>query len=293
MAYQGSSIAKSPELVPSPSDLGVKPGAMRQSEVIFVLPAYNEEANLVGLLKSIDQAMAAEQLPWRVIAVNDGSKDRTGEILAQFQSSAPLTVFDHSVNQGLGPTIRDGLRLAADSMDDRDIVITMDADGTHSPGLVPRMVSLIHEGLDIVIASRYRSGARVVGLSGLRTLMSNGASWIFRLALPIRGVRDYTCGFRAYSGASLKKVHRLYGDKLVEMSGFHCMADILIKCGQAGLTCAEVPMILRYDLKGGASKMPVWKTVGQTLAPLEPPVLIVLETQVSRAANRGEPVKVI
>lgn len=260
-------MAKSPELAPTPSDLGDNPlaGARRRGEVIFVLPAYNEEANLAGLLQSIEQAMADGQLPWRVIAVNDGSKDRTGEILAQWQSAIPLTVFDHQVNQGLGFTVRDGLRIAADSMDDGDIVIVMDSDGTHSPGLVPRMVSLIREGHDIVIASRYRPGARVFGLSGLRLVLSNGASWIFRMALPIPGVRDYTCGFRAYSGASLKKVHRLYGDKLVEMSGFHCMADILIKCGKAGLICGEVPMILRYDLKGGASKMSVWKTVGQTL----------------------------
>ena len=267
MPYQGASMAKSPELAPKPSDLADSPlaGARRRSEVIFVLPAYNEEANLAGLLSSIELAMVEGQLPWRVIAVNDGSKDRTGEILSHCQSSIPLTVFEHSLNQGLGPAIRDGLRLAADSMDDGDIVITMDSDGTHVPGLVPRMVSLIREGHDIVIASRYRPGARVFGLSGFRTLMSNAASWIFRLALPIPGVRDYTCGFRAYSGASLKKMQRLYGDKLVEAAGFHCMADILIKCGQAGLICGEVPMILRYDLKGGASKMPVWKTVGQTL----------------------------
>jgi dolichol-phosphate mannosyltransferase len=234
--------------------------------VIFVLPAYNEEANMAGLLHSIEQAMVDGQLPWRVIAVNDGSRDRTAEILAEHQSVIPLTVFDHPVNWGLGPTIRDGLRLAADSIDDGDIVITMDSDGTHSPGLVPRMVSLIREGHDVVIASRYRQGARVFGLSAIRTLMSNAASWLFRLALPISGVRDYTCGFRAYRGAALKTIHRLYGEKLVEMAGFHCMADILIKCGNAGLICGEVPMILRYDLKGGESKMPVWKTVGQTLA---------------------------
>jgi dolichol-phosphate mannosyltransferase len=268
MPYHGVNTVRSQELAPIDSNLrnGPPPAPRRCGEVIFVLPAYNEEANIGGLLHSIQQAMVDGQLPWRVIAVNDGSKDRTGEILARCGSQVPLTVFDHPVNQGLGPTIRDGLRLATESMHDGDIVITMDSDGTHDPGLVPRMVSLIRDGHDVVIASRYRPGAKVFGLNGFRTLMSNAASWIFRLALPIPGVRDYTCGFRAYSGASLKKVHRLYGDKLVEMSGFHCMADILIKCGKSGLICGEVPMILRYDLKGGASKMPVVKTVGQTLA---------------------------
>jgi dolichol-phosphate mannosyltransferase len=260
-------MAKSPGLALGISSSGDNSlaGAKRQGEVIFVLPAYDEEANMAGLLNSIEQAMVDGRLPWRVIAVNDGSRDRTAEILDKYQAAIPLTIFDHPVNLGLGPTIRDGLRLASEAIEDGDIVITMDSDGTHSPGLVPRMVSLIREGHDVVIASRYREGARVFGLNGFRTLMSIAASWLYRLALPIPGVRDYTSGFRAYKGASLKAVHRLYGEKLVEMTGFHCMADILIKCGRAGLICGEVPMILRYDLKGGESKMPVWKTVRQTL----------------------------
>jgi dolichol-phosphate mannosyltransferase len=276
-------MAPSPRFAPSISDSANSAfSGAKRGEVVFVLPAYNEEANMGGLLNSIEQAMVDGQIPWRVIAVNDGSQDRTSQILSEYQSEIPLTVFDHAVNQGLGPTMRDGLRIAADSLADEDIVITMDSDGTHSPGLVPRMVSLIREGHDVVTASRYRQGARVVGLNWLRTLMSIGASWLFRLALPIAGVRDYTCGFRAYKGKSLKAVQRLYGDKLVEMDGFHCMADILIKCGRAGLICGEVPMILRYDLKRGASKMPIFKTVGQTLLLL-----------IRRKFTREQPVRVI
>ena len=237
----------------------------RRSEVVFVLPAYNEEAGIGGLLGAMEQVMVDSQLPWRVLVVNDGSKDRTAEILRENIGRIPLTIVEHPKNTGLGSTIRDGLRIASESIRDEDVVVTMDADGTHAPGLSPRMVSMIQEGYDLVIASRYQPGARVIGLSWFRTLMSVGASWVFRIALPIPGVKDYTCGFRAYRGSALKAMHREYGDRFVEMEGFHCMADILIKCGKRGFLCGEVPMILRYDLKGGASKMPVWTTVGQTL----------------------------
>jgi len=99
---------------------------------------------------------------------------------------------------GLGETIRDALELAARKADPEDVVVTMDADNTHPVELIPEMVPRLLEGYDVVIASRYRTGASVVGLSGFRRLMSFGARLIYQAVFPIRGVRDYTCGFRAY-----------------------------------------------------------------------------------------------
>jgi len=141
----------------------------------------------------------------------------------------------------------------------------MDADNTHPAGLMVRMVHRIIEGNDLVIASRYRRGARVVGLSRFRKLMSIGARVLFTLVFPIPGVRDYTCGYRAYRAAVLQEAFRRYGDAFIEQRGFQCMADILLRLGRMRVLMTEVPMILRYDLKGGDSKMRVGTTVGQTL----------------------------
>ena len=88
---------------------------------------------------------------------------------------------------------------------------------------------------------------------------------MFRLFIPIKGVRDFTCGFRAYKVEMLNTVNAKYGDKLIEEQGFACMAEIIIKMGKTGAIIHEMPMILRYDRKIGDSKMNVSKTIKQTL----------------------------
>ena len=70
----------------------------------------------------------------------------------------------------------------------------MDADNTHPPGLIDRMVQMIHEGCDVVIASRFQPGARVVGVPIERHFLSIGARALFTILFPTRGVRDYTSG---------------------------------------------------------------------------------------------------
>ena len=141
----------------------------------------------------------------------------------------------------------------------------MDADDTHTPGLILRMVRMIREGHDVVIASRYRPGSRVVGLTWFRKVMSYGASWLFRFLMPIHGVRDFTCGFRAYRADVIQNAIKHYGDKFVDQDGFQCMVDILLKLRRMNLIFGEVPFILRYDYKEGASKMNVGRTVRKTL----------------------------
>jgi dolichol-phosphate mannosyltransferase len=230
-----------------------------------VLPAYNEEANIGKLLERIDSSLEEANLPFEVIVVDDGSKDRTYELLEQYTASLPLRICRHPVNLGLGAAIRDGLLAAAESAQPEDIIVTMDADETHSPGLILRMTQMIHEGFDVVIASRYQPGARVVGLSWTRTMVSVGASWLFRVVFPTRGIRDYTCGFRAYRAGVLNQAMEHYGSSFVDQSGFQCMVDILLKLRKLDVVFGEVPMLLRYDLKRGQSKMKVFRTIARTL----------------------------
>jgi len=141
----------------------------------------------------------------------------------------------------------------------------MDADNTHTPGLIGSMVRLIEEGSDVVIASRYQPGAQVWGVPFHRRRLSDGARLLFRLVFPIRGVRDYTCGYRAYRASLLKRAFDTLGDQFVSEQGFQCMVDILLKLRRMNAVFREVPMILRYDLKGGVSKMRVGRTIFRTL----------------------------
>ncbi|MBE0698739.1 MAG: glycosyltransferase, partial [Anaerolineaceae bacterium] len=149
----------------------------------------------------------------------------------------------------------------AEETQDGDVLITMDADNTHNPCLIKLMDKKIRAGADLVIASRYEAGGEEVGLSRLRSFLSRGASGLLSIFFPIQGARDYTCGYRAYRGSILKRAFQVYGDSLVEERGFTCMAEILIKMHHINARVAEVPLVLRYDLKSGQSKMKVMRTI--------------------------------
>ena len=169
-----------------------------RTKVIVVLPAFNEEKSLPSLLSRIDDAFQEFELKGEILVVNDGSQDRTSEICRGFQSSFPVEVVDVNPNKGLANAIKVGFLTALPKLKPNDILIVMDADNSHTPGLILRMTRLIHEGADVVIASRYRDGARIRGLTTFRKFLSWGASMLFRTLVGIPGVRDYTCGYRAY-----------------------------------------------------------------------------------------------
>lgn len=234
----------------------------------MALPAYNEECGLPPLLASLEAVfdeLSQSGFGHSYVFVDDGSTDDTLKIIKEHAEKMPIGLVMHKKNKGLGPTIRDALKKASEMADAEDIIFSMDADNTHPAELMIPMVKKIEEGFDVVIASRYRPGAKVVGLSGLRRLMSIGARILFQIVVPIPGVRDYTCGYRAYRAGLLKKAFATYGDAFVEHHDFQSTAEILLKLSTFQVTMTEVPMVLRYDLKGGASSMRVGATVLHTL----------------------------
>lgn len=207
----------------------------------------------------------ALQFDYHVLVVDDGSSDDTSEVALEFGETMPVSLIPHSVNQGLAAAIRTGLSAASARCGDRDIIITMDADNTHPIGLIPSLVAKSNQGFDVVVASRFRRQARVMGVPAFRKLTSIGVAVMFKVLFPIRGIRDYTCGFRAYKGNVMKAALQEYGDDFVSEEGFSCMVDILLKLSRKKLVLGEVPMVLRYDLKDGASKMNVGSTITDTL----------------------------
>jgi dolichol-phosphate mannosyltransferase len=234
-------------------------------QVIVVLPAYNEEESLPPLLASIQSALEPADIAYRVIVVDDGSRDNTANVAREAADRLPVSLVSHGVNQGLAAAIRSGLTAAVSMAGVDDVIVAMDCDNTHPPRLIPRMLELIADGYDVVIASRFQDGAQVIGVPWTRQLYSVGARWLFQVLFPIRGVRDYTCGFRAYRSESLRTAIAKYGDNLITETGFSCMADLLLKLRTLPLEMTEVPLELRYDRRGGGSKMRVLRTIRQTL----------------------------
>jgi dolichol-phosphate mannosyltransferase len=240
-------------------------GARPPCTVRIVLPAYNEADNLPSLLHVLRETMEDNRIRYEVIVVDDGSHDRTAAIVEEWGAELPLVLVRHAVNEGLGATLRDGLQTALERAGPCDIVITMDADDTHTPGLIVQMVRMIGEGYDVVIGSRYRAESRLYGVPLVRRVMSRGASLLMRVIFPIRGVRDFTCGYRAYRADVLRRAVDRYHGEFVNQDGFQCMVDILLKLRPMRLIFGEVPLLLRYDRKGGQSKMHVGRTAKNTL----------------------------
>ena len=233
--------------------------------VFLALPAYNEEHGLPALFEQFRDAMTRAGLPFRVVVVDDGSRDGTADVVRRWSERMTIDLTRHAVNCGLGETIRDALRRAAELAGDDDVIVTMDADNTHPPALIPDMLARLREGHDLVIASRYRPGAAVVGLSPFRKCMSLGARLLFQAVFPISGVRDYTCGFRAYRARLVKQAFAQLNGSLVTERSFACMAEILLKCSRMQARMCEVPLVLRYDQKKSASKMKAGRTTLRTL----------------------------
>ncbi|MBI3611288.1 MAG: glycosyltransferase family 2 protein [Nitrospirae bacterium] len=233
--------------------------------VLIVLPAYNEAQNIAALLVDFKAAFEEEPIAYRIIVVNDGSTDDTAATVRAHADGMPIRLIEHAENRGLAEALRTGLVEAVAQSGPQDIIMTMDADHSHPPGLFFRMLRMIREGNDIVIASRYRPGARVKGLSLMRRILSRVASWLFRIFHPIEGVKDYTCGYRAYRSDLLRRAFNEHGKAFISESGFSCMVDILLKLKPYRPIINEVPLILRYDMKSGTSKMKIAKTISETL----------------------------
>ncbi len=232
--------------------------------LFVVLPAYNEEQAIPPLFDGLRAALSPP-LESTIIVVDDGSLDGTVSAVQANSEGLNVILVQHEVNKGLGMALKTGLTKASAICGQDDIIVTMDADNTHDPMLIPRMVATLRSGYDVVIASRYAAGGEEVGLSYRRRIFSRGASLLLQLFFPISGARDYTCGYRAYHAGLLKRAFDTYGEGFIEERGFTCMAEILIKLARLKARVIEVPLVLRYDLKTGKSKMKAFRTIGRYL----------------------------
>ncbi len=232
-------------------------------KIIVGLPAYNEESALPKLLDKLVVLYDKFDGNFNVVVVNDGSTDGTGEVLKQYASEYPfVSSIDHPVNKGLGEGMKTLFHYCLEHFDDHDVLITLDADNTHNPIIIPSLVAkLENEQLDIVIASRFTPGGKEIGLSLSRKFYSRGAKLFFKLFYPITNISDYSCGFRAYRLSYVRKAFHYYDDEVITSNGFECMVEILARFSKIGVKAGEYPLVLEYNLKETASKMRVARTI--------------------------------
>ncbi|MHB0977117.1 MAG: glycosyltransferase [Candidatus Aquicultorales bacterium] len=231
--------------------------------IIYAIPAYNEEQDLERLVESIAGAMDDARLEYRVIVVDDGSTDATPRIVEDLSKRLPVACLTNERNLGLGKTLRRALKQAAEEAAPDDVIVTMDGDATHDPAYVPALAKRVAEGADVVIASRFADGGEAKGVAVHRKILSGGAGVLLKIFFPIKGVRDYTSGFRAYRASILQKAFGELGDAFLTESGFSVSPEIILELSKLGATIQEEPFILRYDLKSGESKINILRTIRQ------------------------------
>ncbi len=230
-------------------------------KVWVLLPAFNESGNLPPLLEGLAASLGAARLAYEVVVVDDGSTDATRAVASSFADRLPVVVVAHDRNQGLARAVATGLGAVLPRAEDDDVIVTMDADNTHPTDLIPRMVGEIGRGADLVIASRYVPGGAEEGVPALRQVLSHGIGVLMRLRFGLRGVRDYSSGYRAYRAGLLRAAARRFGPRLIESRGFTVMAELLLKLHPFRPRTVELPLHLRYDQKRGGSKMRLLHTI--------------------------------
>lgn len=225
--------------------------------LFVLLPAYNEQHAVPVLIPKIFRALAPAPLKFRVVLVDDGSTDQTAANADSLQARYPIEVIRHRINRGLGETIRDGIEYCVRAGAPGDVIVRMDCDDTQDPAYIPSLVDAINRGNDVVITSRYQPGGGDTGLRGHRKLLSLAAGWFMKAMFPIRGVRDYSSGYRAYRWETLHRAIEVYGNNFIEQKhlGFSCTLEKIVKLEMLGARFTEVGHILRYDDKKSESKM--------------------------------------
>jgi dolichol-phosphate mannosyltransferase len=225
----------------------------------FVIPAYNERENIPNLLA--DLAPRVRELGARVIFVDDGSSDGTSEVIEEHSDGLPVSIVRHKVNRGLGTAINSGLRAALGESQDDDAIVTLEADNTSDLDDLPRMLECFHAGNDVVLASVYAAGGRIVGVAPWRLAASKAVSNAFRHAGGLHEIHTLSSLYRVYRAGTLRRAAETYGYLLVREPGFAANVELLLKLYNANARVTEVPTVNDWSRRMGTSKMSLRPTV--------------------------------
>lgn len=216
----------------------------RSPSVVVVVPTYNERANIEGLVLGV----MAQGAGYRVLIVDDGSPDGTGALADGLAAAYPgrVDVLHRAAKGGLGPAYIAGFCRALKQ--NPDFVAQMDADFSHDPDALPRLVSAAHH-VDLALGSRYVAGGRLVGWPVWRRLLSRLGGAYARLVLGAP-VADLTSGFKVWRPETLAGI----GVEQLGSDGYGFTIEATWRALQRGATVSEVPIVFA-DRVAGASKL--------------------------------------
>jgi dolichol-phosphate mannosyltransferase len=238
------------------------PEPWRSSAVTVVLPTYNEAANLPVI---VEQLFALPLTGLKILVADDNSPDGTGQVadeLAATYGDDRLKVLHRPGTQGLGRAYVDGMTqaLAAGA----DFVVQMDSDLSHAPGYLPQMLgTLLASNADVVIGSRYVSGASLAReWSWRRKALSGFANSYVRVLLRL-GIRDVTAGFKLWRASALRTIDVAS----VQSNGYSFQVEMNYRTIQRGLKVVELPIHFA-DRREGESKMSFKVQLESALMPI-------------------------
>lgn len=236
---------------------------MNDKLVCIILPMFNETASFPMLRAMFDAGFdLSSGLEYSIVVVDDGSTDATPRLAWQWsRENHKVLVLTHSHNRGLGAAIMTGFRAAVALK--ADYLVTLDADASHPAGKIRELLMAVTKDADIAIASRFTAASKQSGVPLPRRIYSAGARLLFQLVFPLRGVRDYTTGFRSYRVDVVRGMLARHPD--LAFRSFAASVEILLRSAVYAGNIVEVPLLLRYDLKRSPSKMKAFSTVRDCL----------------------------
>jgi dolichol-phosphate mannosyltransferase len=228
------------------------------SQLYIVLPCFNESLNLSRLFDRLASQIKTGE--YVVVCVDDGSTDGSVEVLRHLEEEYPIKMIEHPSNMGLSAALRAGLSLALRSADDKDIIATMDADDTHDPEYLSKMLHEMNKGADVVVASRYVEGGAQLSVPWHRRVLSRAVNLIIGLVSGLE-IKDATSGYRCYRASVLRDIERQFGQVPRESRGFEGPLEILCRARLFAQKMVEIPFCLEYNNKEGKSKLNIPFTV--------------------------------
>lgn len=212
------------------------------ARISIVVPTYNERENITSLCLHIVELHLPE---YEIVIVDDASPDGTACIARNLSNSMPVTVMERSGPRGLGYAYRDAFAMLLARPIPPEIVIQMDADGSHDVRMIPKMLTALTSA-DVVIGSRSLPGGSSEGLSYTRSLLSRLGRWVSH-HLGISST-DATSGFRAWRISALRSVC----NQKPRSRGFVWQVETVYLAKQAGLSCVEIPIIFAKRTRGSS-----------------------------------------
>src|SRR3990172_6288382 len=212
-----------------------------KSEVGIILPTYCEADNITKLIDEIESL----DFNTSILLIDDSSPDGTADLVRNLQSKYNnILIFVRPRKSGLGTAITDGFKVFLSLKNPPDYVVTMDADYSHSPQDVPRLVFAAKEANGLVIGSRYCSGGGVLNWGILRLATSRVANLISSVMVNA-GIHDYTSGLRCYS---TNLVRNIVDD--LHSETYEIQIETIRQACRKGFDVREVPMTFMNRKKG-------------------------------------------